>query len=77
MSILVNGTFNGDISIPAVNFADNYGGQIVGYFYPPSTGDYIFYIAADDNAREIERMFAEEAKLRAVVAEKDEQLRRT
>src|SRR5687767_424897 len=40
----------GDISVPAPNFADNYGGQMVGYFYPPTTGDYIFYIAADDNA---------------------------
>ena len=40
----------GDIATPPGNFADNYGGQIVGYFYPPSTGDYIFYLAADDNA---------------------------
>jgi len=40
----------GDISVPAPNVWDNYGGQIVGYFYPPSTGDYVFYIAADDGA---------------------------
>src|SRR5688500_2624062 len=36
----------GDISVPAAQFADNYGGQIVGYFYPPANGDYTFYIAA-------------------------------
>jgi hypothetical protein len=40
----------GDISVPAAQFGDNYGGQIVGYFYPPATGDYVFYLAADDNA---------------------------
>jgi len=39
-----------DISTPPGNQGDNYGGQIVGYFYPPSTGEYIFWIAADDNA---------------------------
>ncbi len=38
----------GDITVPAPNVWDNYGGQIVGYFYPPSTGDYVFYIASDD-----------------------------
>ncbi len=46
-----NANPDGDIGIPAVAFADNYGGQIVGYFYPPATGDYIFYLAADDNAQ--------------------------
>ena len=40
----------GDISTPPGNWADNYGAQIVGYFYPPSTGDYIFYICSDDNS---------------------------
>ena len=40
----------GDISIPAGQYGNNYGGQIVGYFYPPTTGDYIFYLSADDNA---------------------------
>ena len=40
----------GDITVPAAQFADNYGGQMVGYFYPPTTGDYVFYLAADDNA---------------------------
>jgi hypothetical protein len=39
----------GDISTVPGDYADNYGGQIVGYFYPPTTGDYIFYLAADDN----------------------------
>ncbi len=40
----------GDIGTPPVNTVDNYGTQIIGYFYPPSTGIYIFYISADDNA---------------------------
>jgi hypothetical protein len=40
---------SGDINVPAVDTADNYGGQIRGYFYAPSTGDYVFYIASDDN----------------------------
>ncbi len=29
---------------------DNYGAQIIGYFYPPATGPYVFYVCADDNA---------------------------
>ncbi|MHB1309424.1 MAG: PA14 domain-containing protein, partial [Limisphaerales bacterium] len=41
---------SGDINTPAVDTADNYGAQIVGYFYPNVTGDYVFYLAADDNA---------------------------
>jgi hypothetical protein len=40
----------GDPFTAPANWADNYGGQIVGYFHPPATGDYVFYIAADDNA---------------------------
>lgn len=40
----------GDIATPPGNWADNYGTQIVGYFYPPATGTYIFYLASDDNA---------------------------
>ncbi|MGE4182595.1 MAG: Ig-like domain-containing protein, partial [Limisphaerales bacterium] len=40
----------GDIGTPAANWADNYGTQIIGYFYPPATGTYIFYLSADDNA---------------------------
>jgi hypothetical protein len=40
----------GDIATAPGDYGDNYGAQIAGYFYPPSTGDYYFYIAADDNA---------------------------
>lgn len=40
---------SGDISIGAVDTADNYGGQIVGYFYPPTSGEYVFYLSSDDN----------------------------
>ena len=32
------------------NAADNYGLQFAGYVYPPATGDYVFFIAADDQA---------------------------
>lgn len=39
-----------DIQTPPGNWSNNYGGQIVGYFYPPSSGEYVFWIAADDNA---------------------------
>jgi len=42
----------GDITIPANNaYGENYGVQMVGYFYPPNTGDYVFWICADDNAQ--------------------------
>ena len=30
--------------------ADNYGLQFAGYVHPPATGDYAFFIAADDTA---------------------------
>ncbi|MDA1274666.1 MAG: Ig-like domain-containing protein [Verrucomicrobia bacterium] len=40
----------GDLFTAPGNYSNNYGGQIVGYFYPPSTGDYAFFLAADDNA---------------------------
>lgn len=41
----------GDIwTPPPADVWNNYGGQIVGYFYPPATGDYVFYISADDGA---------------------------
>lgn len=40
----------GDIATAPGNYADNYGTQIVGFFYPPSTGNYTFYLCADDNA---------------------------
>ncbi|MEJ5237932.1 MAG: PA14 domain-containing protein, partial [Limisphaera sp.] len=32
------------------NFADNYASRISGLFVPPVTGDYVFFIAADDDA---------------------------
>jgi hypothetical protein len=38
----------GDIYTPAPNTVDNYGAQMVGYFYPPTTGDYVFYLSSDD-----------------------------
>ncbi len=42
----------GDINSPAPgDVYDNYGAQMAGYFYPPTTGEYVFYISADDNAR--------------------------
>ena len=42
---------DGDIFVPANNaYGDNYAAQILGYFHPPVTGDYIFWISADDNA---------------------------
>ena len=40
----------GDIAIAPGNWADNYGTQLIGYFHPPVSGDYIFWICADDNA---------------------------
>lgn len=40
----------GDIFAPPGDFSNNYGGQIIGYFYPPANGDYVFWLAADDNA---------------------------
>lgn len=33
-----------------VNFADNYGQRIRGYICPPTTGNYIFWIASDDDS---------------------------
>ena len=41
--------FAGDINTPADNgFGDSYGDQMIGYFYPPTTADYVFFIASDD-----------------------------
>ncbi len=41
-----------DIYTPANNaYGDNYGVQMQGYFHPPTTGEYVFYLAADDNAQ--------------------------
>jgi len=36
----------GDINLEPGDWGDNYGGQIVGYFYPPDSGPYYFAIAA-------------------------------
>lgn len=33
-----------------VNWQDNYGSRIRGYIHPPETGDYVFWLAADDHA---------------------------
>lgn len=33
-----------------VNFTDNYGARARGYICPPVTGNYVFYLSADDNA---------------------------
>ncbi len=43
---------NGYISIAesGTNFADNYANRISGYFIPPATADYVFYIAGDDDS---------------------------
>lgn len=47
-----NADASGDISIPANNgYGENYGAIMQGYFYPPSTGDYIFFLSADDGAQ--------------------------
>lgn len=34
-----------------VNWADNYGSRIRGYVHPPVTGEYIFYLASDDQGQ--------------------------
>jgi hypothetical protein len=36
-------------TIPNNAYGDLYGTQILGYFYPPATGDYVFWISSDDN----------------------------
>jgi len=39
----------GDIYTAANNgYGDNYGVQMQAYFYPPATGDYIFWVCSDD-----------------------------
>jgi len=41
----------GDIATVANNaYGNNYGAQMIGYFYPPVSGDYVFYLSADDGA---------------------------
>ena len=40
---------SGDINVnPEGNVADNYATHVLGYVTPPSTGDYHFFVAADD-----------------------------
>ena len=42
---------SGDIEVnPAGNVRDNYGWHMMGYIYPPETGEYIFAVATDDNS---------------------------
>ncbi len=43
---------SGDIEVPpASNIRDNYGWSMMGYIYPPETGEYIFALATDDNSQ--------------------------
>ena len=43
---------SGDIEVPpAGNVRDNYGTHMMGYIYPPETGEYIFALACDDNGQ--------------------------
>ncbi|HKS36827.1 MAG TPA: hypothetical protein VJW76_06535 [Verrucomicrobiae bacterium] len=39
-----------DATPPAADLKNNYGTQIIGYFYPATTGPHTFYLAADDGA---------------------------
>jgi hypothetical protein len=40
----------GDINTPAAgDVYTSSGARIAGYFYPPTTGDYTFFISSDDN----------------------------
>ncbi len=39
----------GEIATPPPNdVRNNFGSQLIGYFYPPTTGDYVFFICSDD-----------------------------
>ena len=41
----------GDINTaPPGDVFNSYGAQLEGYFYPPSTGDYVFYVCSDDSS---------------------------
>ena len=43
---------SGDIEVtPAANVRDNYVTHMMGYLYPPETGEYIFALACDDNGQ--------------------------
>jgi hypothetical protein len=37
--------------VPAADVKNNYGVQIIGYLYPPTTGNYVFGLAADDGGQ--------------------------
>ena len=37
-------------SIPPSSVRDSYGWQAIGYLHPPTTGEYQFYVATDDNS---------------------------
>lgn len=50
---------------------DNYGVQILGYFYPPTTGNYTFAIASDDNGRLYLSTDADPAKKVLIAQEPD------
>ena len=41
----------GDIEVqPRSDFRNNYGWHMMGYIYPPETGEYKFAVATDDNS---------------------------
>lgn len=43
---------SGDITVAAPSDVyNNSGARMAGYFYPPTTGDYVFFISADDGAQ--------------------------
>jgi hypothetical protein len=53
---IAGGTFPDDQRLMAlfeapVNVAEGFTGRLRGYFVPPTSGDYVFYGSADDNAR--------------------------
>src|SRR5206468_3315510 len=33
-----------------INFADNYANRFSGFFVPPATGNYVFYVTGDDDS---------------------------
>jgi hypothetical protein len=41
----------GDINTPAPDWADNYGVQMLGYFYPATSGPHTFYLSSDDGGQ--------------------------
>ena len=53
----------------SVNFRDNYGTQLRGYLTPPTTGNYVFFIASDDNSSLYLSMDANPANKRLIATE--------